>query len=137
MKHILVRKPNSQGRQGKSPMGFMEMLIVELNGGGVGSDLEVELIGSAQRHYSIACHEIKLILKRKFRSLYRSIARAAERKSPATTAFIASSIIQRTKRNKHQRPLFITAKNRLAWWHGSRCRLTHSLQPGLILHFER
>jgi hypothetical protein len=60
-------------------MGFMETLIVELNGGGVESDLDEELIGSVQRHYSIGCHEIKLILKRKFRSLYRSIARAAER----------------------------------------------------------
>jgi len=74
MKHILVRKPNNQGRQGKSPIGFMKTLIVDLNGGGVGSDLEVELVGSAQRHYSIACHEIKLILKQKFRSLYRTIA---------------------------------------------------------------
>jgi hypothetical protein len=60
-------------------MGFMETLIVELNGGGVGSDLEVELVGSAPRHYSIACHEIKHHRKLKFRSLYRRIARAAGR----------------------------------------------------------
>jgi hypothetical protein len=72
-------------------MGFMETLIVELNGGGVGRDLEVELIGSAQRHYSIGCHEIKLHLKQKFGGLYRSIAWEAESKNLAQTAFTATT----------------------------------------------
>jgi ribosomal protein S13 len=78
-KQILVRRLNNYGWQTQSPMGFMKTLIVELNGGGVESDLDEELIGSVQRHYSIGCHEIKHHRKLKFRSLYRRIARAAER----------------------------------------------------------
>lgn len=57
----------------------MDTLMVELNGGGVGSDLEEEVIGSAQRHYSIGCHKSKLFSKQKFCTLYRSIAESRER----------------------------------------------------------
>ena len=118
-------------------MGFMETLIVELNGGGVGRDLEVELIGSAQRHYSIGCHEIKLILNRKFRSLYRSIAQQAKRKSLVNEGFKAAGLLSQIKEPAYQRPLFIALNNTTKWWHGSRCRLTRSLQPSLARPSER
>jgi hypothetical protein len=117
-------------------MGFIETLIVELNGGGVGSDLEVELIGSAQRHYSIGCHEIKLILKRKFRSLYRSIAQQAKLKSLINEGFKASDLLSQIRESAYQRPLFIALNTTIKWWQGSRCRLTRSLQPCLVLASE-
>jgi len=92
-------------------MGFIETLIVELNGGGVGSDLEVELIGSAQRHYSIGCHKIKLILNRTFCSPYRSIAQQAKRKRLTNKGFQASGLLSQIRESTYQRPLFIALNN--------------------------